>query len=77
LREPEYGTDIEVRRVRTNGEIKWRNGFLYVSQALAGEPVGLEERDNGVWQLHYGPIELGSIDARGRLCVPRRRRPPS
>jgi transposase InsO family protein len=77
LREPEYESGIEVRRVRRNGQIKWRNGFLYVSQTLAGEPVGLEEGDDGAWQMYYGPIELGRIDARGRFCVPRRRRPPS
>lgn len=81
LREPQYDTGIEVRRVRHNGEIKWRGELIYVGQALAGEPVGCEETNDGLIALRYGPIELGKIDHRGRLCVPRRRgthsRPPS
>src|SRR5205807_9990857 len=73
LREPQYDRDIAVRRVRHSGEIKWRGNLIYVSQALAGEPVGLEEVDDAIWTLRYGPIELGNIDRHGRLCIPRRR----
>ena len=73
LCEPEYDEGLQVRRVRSNGEIKWRGGFVYVSQTLAGEPVACQESDDGVWSLRYGPIELGSIDHRGRLHVARRR----
>jgi transposase InsO family protein len=72
LRSPEYGNDVTVRRVRTNGEIKWRNGLVYVSAALVGEPVGVEEGEDGAWDIRYGPIPLGSIDdALGRLRPPR------
>jgi Integrase core domain len=39
LREPEYGGECEVRRVRHNGDIRWRNRTIYVNQALVGEPV--------------------------------------
>jgi transposase InsO family protein len=82
LREPEYQEGIEVRRVRHNGEIKWRGDCIYIGQVLSGEPIACEESDDGSWLLRYGPIELGKIDDRGRLCVPRRRRgthnrPPS
>jgi len=72
-REPEYESGAEVRRVRHNGEIKWRGGLIYVGQVLSGEPIGCEELDDGTWLLRYGPIELGKLDDRGRLCVPRRR----
>jgi transposase InsO family protein len=59
LREPEY-EGRKVRRVRHNGEIRWRNDTLYINQALAGEPVAFEEDDNG-WAVSYGPIVLGTI----------------
>jgi putative transposase len=60
LREPEYDAGLKVRRVRHNGEIRWRNDTIYVNQALAGEPIALEENAAG-WTVSYGPIELGTI----------------
>lgn len=41
LPEVEYSNDYVVRRVRTNGEMKWRGHLIYLSQSLIGEPVGL------------------------------------
>jgi putative transposase len=67
LREPEYAGDHEVRRVRHNGEIKWRGQLVFIGEALVGEPVGLAETEDGQWQVRYGPIELGSIDAAGKF----------
>ncbi len=72
LREPGYAAGETVRRVRHNGAIRWRNGELYISQALTGEPVGLAERPDGGWAVRYGPIALGTIDHRGdRLRRPK------
>ena len=74
LREPHYGQDHEVRRTRSNGEIKWRGGLVYLNHALAGEPVGLTQDEHGDWIVFYGPIRLGVIDHRGeRLKKPSRR----
>jgi putative transposase len=61
LREPDYGGDHTVRRVRTNGEIKWQGHTIYINAALIGEPVGLLEDANGDWAVSYGPIALGVI----------------
>jgi transposase InsO family protein len=60
LREPDY-SDHEVRRVHHGGEIRWQGGMIYISSALAGEPVGLLEDDDGIWSVSYGPIDLGVI----------------
>ena len=60
LRKPEYAAGIEVRQVRHNGEIRWRNETIYLNQALAGEPVALEEDATG-WTVSYGPVMLGTI----------------
>lgn len=73
LRSPAPDTDAVVRRVRRNGDIKWRGGTLYLSQALTGEPVGLLETDDGGWTVHHAPVLLGVIDRRGdRLGPPPR-----
>jgi putative transposase len=65
LREPDYGPDHTVRRVRHNGEIRWRGNTIYITEALIGEPVGLIEDEDGDWIVSYGPIELGVITHRG------------
>jgi len=72
LREPNYGPDCEVRRVRHNGEIRWRNSMIYISGALIGEPIGLRENADGSWTASYGPVVLGTVDHRGdRLRKPK------
>jgi|ETN02SMinimDraft_2_1059926.scaffolds.fasta_scaffold31812_1 transposase InsO family protein len=73
LRAPEAGDDDELRRVRRNGEIRWRGNTVYITQALAGEPVALAEGDDGAWTVSYGPVMLGHIDHRGeRMKRPKR-----
>jgi len=70
LREPDYPADRLVRRVRSNGEIKWGGELIFISEALVGEPVALcEGDDDGRWQVFYGPIELGIIDAAGTFAA--------
>lgn len=71
----EYPGHFEVRRVRTSGEIKWDGELLYVSQALVGEPVGLEPISERHWQMFFGPIELAVLDGRTRKLLAYRRAP--
>jgi transposase InsO family protein len=73
LREPDYDDDLEVRRVRHNGEIKLDGNMIYISGALVGEPVALAETEDG-WVVSYGPVVLGTIAYRGdRLRKPKRK----
>ena len=51
-----------MRRVRHNGEIKWKGGHVYVSESLAGEPVGLVQRTERTWELRFGPLLIGMLD---------------
>ena len=66
LREPDYGEGCTVRRVRSNGEIKWRGDLVFVSQVLVGEPVGIEPTASGDWRVRYADVELGFIDTKRR-----------
>ena len=59
---PEYGSGMTVRRVRSNGEIKWNGGKVYLSEALCGEPVGLMPQDDRYWTVHFGPLQIGLLD---------------
>lgn len=62
--QPEYPGHYEVRSVSRGGEIKWRGEFLFLSQALAGERVGLEEYEDGLWAVYFGALQLGRFDER-------------
>jgi putative transposase len=59
---PEYGAQVEVRRVRSNGQIKWHGKLIFISEALIGEPVGLQQIDNDRWQLLFCSMRLGVIN---------------
>lgn len=62
--EPSYGADHAVRRVRSNGEIKWGGERVFISEALVGEPVGVAETESGAWLVRFCDLELGLIDRR-------------
>lgn len=64
--EPEYPGHFEVRSVKRTGVIKWQGEFLFVSEALSGERVGLEECADGVWTVYFGSVPLARFDERER-----------
>ena len=45
-----------------------RTDCLYLSEALASEPIALEPADDECWFLHYGRILLGTLDRRGKFA---------
>ena len=62
LPEPDYPTEAAVRKVRTSGEIKWQGRFVYISSALAGEAIAMEETEAGHWQVRFFDLPIGYID---------------
>lgn len=64
LAEPEYADEAAVRSVRSNGTIKWRGNFLFISEALVGERVAVVETEPGDWQVNFFDYPLGVIDPR-------------
>jgi transposase InsO family protein len=61
LQDPSYPAAAVIRRVRSNGEIKWKGKLVFLSEALIGEAVGITETPIG-YQVHFGPISLGRLD---------------
>jgi len=60
----EYPGHFEVRLVSGNSGIRWKTHWVGVTQTLAGEYVGLEEVDDGVWDIYFGPVQLGRMNER-------------
>jgi putative transposase len=71
----EYPDRFEVRYVSANGGIRWHHQWVNVSHVCVGTYVGLEEIDDGVWNVYFGPLKLGRLlerhmrieDAYGKL----------
>jgi transposase InsO family protein len=66
---PEYQADVTVRRVRTNGEIRWKGSLVFLSEALTGEPVGLKQISTRAWAIYYGPLEIGILDEKTMKAI--------
>ena len=60
----EYPDRFEVRYVSTNGGIRWNHAWVNVSTVCAEEYVGLEEIDNGIWNVFFGALKIGRFEER-------------
>src|SRR5260370_8662673 len=56
-----YPDRFEVRYVSANGGIRWNRGWINVSTDCIGAYVWLEEIDNGIWNVYFGPLTLGRL----------------
>jgi putative transposase len=66
----EYPAHRELRRVGSNGTIAFRAQLFFLSAALAGEDVSLEETNDAEWTIAFGPLILGILDERRLLFNP-------
>jgi transposase InsO family protein len=66
----EYPGHCEVRRVGDRGQVSWRVASLFLSEALVGEQVALEEVADGLWTLRFATVTLGRYDERAGTIHP-------
>ena len=67
---PPYPDEWQKRRVRSGGQIKWQGHNVQVTTALAGEVVGLEPKDDGLWAVHFVSQKLGQFNERTYRITP-------
>lgn len=66
-RSPERSVDLNykrgviVRRVRSNGEIKWQGRKRFVGEAFIGYSVGLQPGSAGKWAVYFAGGVIGEI----------------
>jgi transposase InsO family protein len=70
LPEPDYPQEMAVRKVRSNGEIKWRGDLVFISSALIGEAVAVEETEAGDWCVRFFDRRLGMINPKTQKLRP-------
>ena len=57
----EYPAHFQTRYVSHNNGFRWRSQCVRVSSTVVGGYLGLEEIDNGVWDVYYGALKLGRL----------------
>lgn len=68
----EYDTNMDVRRVNTNGEIKWKGHPIFLSEVLIGADVGLLQIAESICSISFGSVRIGYLDELNRAAVNRR-----
>lgn len=66
---PDYPGHFEVRRVSNAGCFRLHRGQQFLSAALDGEYVGLEEVDDGLWNIVFYDTLIGRFDEKNRLLT--------
>lgn len=61
---PEYPTYYQVRKVRTDGSIKWRGEHHYIGEALHGMALGLNSIADQEHEVYFGGLLLGYLNER-------------
>ncbi len=59
----DYDADLRTLKVTQNGAIRWKSYYwVYLSAALKGKHVGIQEQGNGIWRVFYRHAFLGYFD---------------
>ena len=57
-----YPGHYEQRRITHTGEFKWHSRALFFGSVFAGELIGLEEIEDGVWSVYFSNHLLARLD---------------
>jgi transposase InsO family protein len=56
----DYNSDMKILKVTQNGAIRWKSYYwVYLTSALKGKYVAIEDLGNGVWKVFYRNVFLG------------------
>lgn len=58
-----------VNTITTGGTFRFHNRLLYVASPMAGQHVGLEETDDGIWSIYFNTTLLATFGARDYIIT--------
>ena len=67
--EPEYGSALQVRRVRLRGEFSWKHQDVFLSETLIGESIGLLPIDDRFYRVYFATFPITYFDSRRLLIM--------
>ena len=59
---PQYPAHCAVRSVKHNGQVHFKGKFIYVSESLAKEKIGIDQTEQGDYIAYFYNLALGKID---------------
>lgn len=65
----QYPGHFEIRRGGPSGAIYWKGKKPFIGKVFCGEDLGLEEIDDGIWSVYFGPLLLCRFDERQSQIV--------
>ena len=66
---PDYPRHVEVRRGSNAATFRLHSGQHFLSQALNGHYIGLEEVQDGIWNILYYDTLRGRFDERNKTIT--------
>lgn len=70
VREPEYASAMQVRRVRQSGSFSWKTQDVFLSETLIGEPIGLLPVDDRIYTVYFAAFPIACFDSHRRAILP-------
>jgi len=61
---PEYSGHFLVKTITTAGTFRFGKRIVYLANALTNQRIGMEETDDGLWQLYFHSVLLATFDER-------------
>jgi putative transposase len=61
LPEIRYGRGYQVRRVRSNGEIRWAGRKRFIGEAFVGQPIGLRKLKPSIYTVKFAQLPIGQL----------------
>ena len=68
--EVEYPGTMEVRTIKSHGHFRWKKHDVFLTEVLWGEPIGLLEVDDGMFQIYFAHLPLIGFDSKSCKLVP-------
>lgn len=59
-----YRVSDQVRRVRSNGEIRWAGRKRFVGEAFVGQKVALRRLRHNIWSVYFSKLLIGHLHQR-------------
>jgi transposase InsO family protein len=59
-----YPDDMLVRKVHSQGDLRWKSHQIYLSETLAGEWVGYRQVNDELWDIYFAHLRLAQLDTR-------------
>ena len=60
----DYPKDFVTRKVSSNGSIRGLSSPVFITKALEGQHIALEEKGDGIWSVYFAKSLIGRLDER-------------